>query len=67
MAHATPGPGEPCTTVVNCCTLHKHAPALLAALNKLVRRLDNGDTIEPDWYEVDEARAAIAAATGEGK
>ena len=40
------------------------APELLAKLSALVRRSDNGDTIEPGWYEIAEARAAIAKAEG---
>ncbi len=32
---------------------------LLEALRKLVRRSDNGDSIEPGWYEIEDARAAI--------
>lgn len=37
--------------------------ALLEALKKLVRRSDNGDTIEPGWYEIEEAREVIEAAS----
>lgn len=33
-------PGEPCTTVVNCCQLHKAAPDMLAALKELVAEFD---------------------------
>ena len=40
------------------------APKLLEALRTLVRRSDNGDIIEPGWYEIEEARAAIAEAQG---
>jgi hypothetical protein len=39
--------------------LNAAAPKLLAVLRRLVRRLDNGDTIEPDWYEADEARRVL--------
>ena len=39
------------------------APELLDALTTLVRRADNGDTIEGGWYEVEKARAVIIKAT----
>lgn len=32
----TLGTGKPCTTVVNCCRLHKHAPELLSAVKEAV-------------------------------
>jgi hypothetical protein len=36
---------------------------LLAALKTIVRRIDNGDSIDdPDWHEITAARAAIARA-----
>ena len=38
------------------------APDLLAAAKAIVRRLDNGDSIEPGWYEAENLRAAIAQA-----
>jgi hypothetical protein len=33
---------------------------LLETANAIVRRSDNGDTIEPGWHEVEELREAIA-------
>ena len=33
--------------------------ALKKALTALVGRSDNGDTIDPDWYEIDNARAVL--------
>jgi len=41
------------------------APDLLAALKKLIRRSDNGDIVEPGWYEIEEARAAVQRAERE--
>ena len=38
------------------------APKLLEKLKKLVGRSDNGDVIEPGWYEIEEARVAITEA-----
>ena len=38
------------------------APELLEALEKLVRRSDNGDIIEPGWYEIEQARVIIQKA-----
>lgn len=37
---------------------------MLKALKALVRRSDNGDVIEPGWYEIEDARKAIARAEG---
>lgn len=44
--------------------LFSAAPKLLAAAKAVVRRLDNGDSIEPGWYEAERLRAAIARAKG---
>ena len=41
------------------------APALLEKAERIIRRLDNGDTIEPGWWEAEELRAVIARARGE--
>ena len=38
------------------------APDLLKHLKRLVGRSDNGDIIEPGWYEIEDARAAIEQA-----
>ncbi len=40
------------------------APALLKVLEKLVRRAENGDTIEPGWYEIEDAGRIVAEAKG---
>ena len=42
--------------------LESGLPDLLAAAKAIVRRLDNGDSIEPGWYEAENLRAAIAQA-----
>ena len=63
MEHTPIGPHDP--GCLQCIELASSRTALLEALEKLVRRSDNGDTIEPGWYEIEEARATIEAAKGE--
>ena len=41
------------------------APTLLAELEILIRRVDNGDSIEQGWYEIEHARTTVAYAKGE--
>ena len=49
--------------VIAVCARAKGMPPLVNACQTLLRRLENGDTIDQHWYEVETVRAALAKAT----